>query len=43
MLLMLPLINFKFAFENLTNSNATLDAGTAVSYTWFTFIRLGDT
>jgi|9_EtaG_2_1085328.scaffolds.fasta_scaffold16770_2 hypothetical protein len=33
----------KFAFENLTNSNATLDAGTAVSYTWFTFIRLGDT
>jgi len=33
----------KFAFENITNSNATLDAATGASYTWFQFIRLGDT
>ena len=33
----------KFAFENLTNSSATLDASSSVNYTWFTFIRLGDT
>ena len=33
----------RFAFENLTNSSVTLAGGSSASYTWFTFIRLGDT
>ena len=33
----------KFAFENVTNSSASLDGASSASYTWFTFIRLGDT
>jgi len=32
-----------FAFENLTNSGVTLAGGSSASYTWFTFLRLGDT
>ena len=33
----------KFAFENVTNSSVVLAGGSSASYTWFTFIRLGDT
>jgi len=33
----------KFGFENVTNSSVVLAGGTNSSYTWFTFIRLGDT
>ena len=33
----------KFAFENVTNTSVVLAGGSSVSYTWFTFTRLGDT
>jgi len=33
----------KFAFENVTNSSAVLAGDTNHSFTWFTFLRLGDT
>jgi hypothetical protein len=33
----------KFAFENVTDSSVVLAGGSSASYTWFTFIRLGDT
>ena len=33
----------KFAFENVTNSSVVLAGASSHSFTWFQFIRLGDT
>jgi hypothetical protein len=33
----------KFAFENVTNSSVVLAGDTNQNFTWFQFIRLGDT